>query len=115
MKFAEDTLMVGLITENDEKVYVDEVVRLSQWCQANSLFLNVNKTKELAVDFRRKYRRTYTALKINRTPMEKVSSFRYLSADISKDLSWTASLALAIRSEEVQHLSMDVPKTRLSG
>lgn len=31
MKFEDDTLTVGLITKNDEKAYVDEVVRLSQW------------------------------------------------------------------------------------
>lgn len=38
--------------------------RLSEWCEANNLLLNVNKTKEPVVNFRREQKRTHTALKI---------------------------------------------------
>lgn len=51
--------------------------RQSQWCQAIDLFININKTKELVAEFRRKPRTTYTALTIKGTPRERVSSFRY--------------------------------------
>jgi len=40
-------------TVNDEKAYLEEVANLSLWCQDNSLMLNVSKTKQLIVDFRR--------------------------------------------------------------
>jgi len=53
VKFADDTAVVVLISGNDEKAYLEEVANLSLWCQDNSLMLNVSKTKELIVDFRR--------------------------------------------------------------
>jgi hypothetical protein len=44
IKFADDTTVVGLITNNDETVYREEVRALGVWCQENILSLNVNKT-----------------------------------------------------------------------
>ncbi len=51
IKFADDTVVLGLISNNDEIAYLDEVKRLTSWCQDNCLSLNVSKTKELFVDF----------------------------------------------------------------
>ena len=48
--------MVGLITNNDETAYREEVRALGVWCQENNLTLNVNKTKEMIVDFRKQQR-----------------------------------------------------------
>ncbi|MCJ8735602.1 hypothetical protein PDJAM_G00249000 [Pangasius djambal] len=45
--------VVGLISKNDESAYREEVQRLTDWCRANNLSLNVDKTKEMVVDFRR--------------------------------------------------------------
>ncbi|XP_064873187.1 uncharacterized protein LOC135571344 [Oncorhynchus nerka] len=47
----DDTTVVGLITYNDETAYREEVRGLAVWCQDNNLSLNVNKTKELLVDY----------------------------------------------------------------
>ena len=52
IKFVDDTTVVGLITNNDETAYREEVRALGVWCQENNLTLNVNKTKEMIVDFR---------------------------------------------------------------
>jgi hypothetical protein len=46
IKFADDTTVVGLITDNDETAYREEVRDLSEWCQNNNLSLNVTETKE---------------------------------------------------------------------
>ena len=46
------TTVVGLITNNEE-AYREEVRALGVWCQENNLTLNVNKTKEMIVDFRK--------------------------------------------------------------
>ena len=51
MKFADDTTVIGLITNNDETAYREEVRALRVWCQENNLSLNVNKTKEIIMDF----------------------------------------------------------------
>ena len=56
IKFADDTTVVGFITNNDEPVYRKEVWALGMWCQENNLSLNVYKTKEMIVDFRKQQR-----------------------------------------------------------
>ncbi|KAK3564937.1 hypothetical protein QTP86_031065 [Hemibagrus guttatus] len=43
--------MVGLISKNDESAYREEVQRLTAWCKANNLSLNVEKTKEMSTKF----------------------------------------------------------------
>jgi hypothetical protein len=49
-KFADDTTVVGLITDNDKTAYRENVRYLAMWCQDNNLSLNVIKTKEMIVD-----------------------------------------------------------------
>ena len=44
IKFEEDTTVVGLITNNDETAYREEVRALSEGCEENNFSLNVNKT-----------------------------------------------------------------------
>ena len=56
IKFANDTTVVGLITKNDETDYREELRALRVWCQENNLSLNVNKTKEMIVEFRKQKR-----------------------------------------------------------
>ncbi len=80
IKFADDTVVLGLISYNDETAYLDEVERLTSWCQNNCLSLNVSKIKELIVDFRKRQQLPYTPLIISGTPVERVSSFNYLMA-----------------------------------
>ena len=51
IKFADDTTVVGLI--DNETAYREEVRDLAGWCQNNNLSLNVTKTKEMIVDYRK--------------------------------------------------------------
>ncbi len=97
VKFADDTVVLGLITNNDETGYLDEVERLTSWCQDNCLSLNVRKTKELIVDFRKRQQQPYTSLMISGTPVERVSSFKYLGVNISEDLTWTAHIQTQVK------------------
>ena len=53
VKFADDTAVMGLISHGDEMAYREEVTTLEQWCQNNHLSLNISKTKEVIVDYRR--------------------------------------------------------------
>ncbi len=105
VKFADDTVVLGLITNNDETAYLDEVERLTSWCQ-DSLSLNVSKTKELIVDFRKRQQRPYTPLMISGTPVERVSSFKYLGVNISEDLTWTAHIQTQVKKarQRLYHL-----------
>ena len=45
IKFADNTKVVGLISDDDETAYREEVRDLAVWCQVNKLYLNVTKTK----------------------------------------------------------------------
>src|SRR4029434_10005831 len=53
LKFADDTSVIGLIRDDDESVYRREVEQLVLWCGRNNLELNMLKTVEMTVDFRR--------------------------------------------------------------
>ncbi len=78
-----------LITDNDETAYRAEVSTLTKWCQENHLSLNIDKTKELVVDFRRQSRE-HTPIIIDKTPVERVNSFKFLGVHITEDFTWSA-------------------------
>ncbi|CDQ73560.1 unnamed protein product [Oncorhynchus mykiss] len=73
IKFADDTTVVGLITDNDETAYREVVRDLAVWCQDNKLSLNVIKTKEIIVDCRRK-RTKHTPILIDGAVVEQVNA-----------------------------------------
>ncbi len=104
VKFADDTVVLGLISNNDETAYLDEVERLE--ITVPGLSLNVSKTKELIVDFRKRQQLLYTPLMISGTPVERVSSFKYLGVNISKDLTWTAHIQTQVKKarQRLYHL-----------
>ncbi len=100
VKFADDTVVLALISKNDETAYLAEVERLTSWCQDNCLSLNVSKTKELIVDFRKRQQRPYTPLMISGT------SFKYLGVNISEDLTWTTHIQTPVKKarQRLYHL-----------
>ncbi|KAK3555053.1 hypothetical protein QTP86_008000 [Hemibagrus guttatus] len=88
---------LGRISNNDELVYREEIQSLSAWCSINNLTLNATKTKELIVDFRKFSSSRHSPIYINGSEVEHVSSFKFLGAHISEDLSWhqnTSTLSL---------------------
>ncbi|KAK1793739.1 hypothetical protein P4O66_001424 [Electrophorus voltai] len=54
VKFADDTVLMHLISDNDERAYLEEIKHLKNWCQENNLLLNVSKTKEMIEDCSKK-------------------------------------------------------------
>lgn len=52
----------------------------------------MSKTKELIIDFRKRQQQPYTPLMISGTPVERVSSLKYLGVNISEDLTWTTHI-----------------------
>ena len=74
IKIADDTAMVGLISDNDETASWEEGRDLAMWCQGNNLSLNVVKTKEMIVDYRKK-RAEHAPILIDEAAVEQVESF----------------------------------------
>ena len=59
------------------------------WCQENNLSLNVNKIKEMIVDFRKQQREHPPPIHIDRTVVEKVESFKFLGLHVTDKLKWS--------------------------
>jgi hypothetical protein len=61
------------------------------WCLDNNLSLNVSKTKELIVSYRKK-RVEQAPINIDRAVVERVKSFKFLGVHITNKLSWSKTL-----------------------
>ncbi len=77
IKFTDDTSVVGLISNNNEMHYREEFAQLAEWCGANNLSLNVGKTKEVVMDFRRNSV-DHPPLTIDSSTVERESSTKFL-------------------------------------
>ncbi len=87
LKFADDTILIGLIQECDESAYRQEVKELAVWCSLNNLELNTLKTVEMIVEFRRNPP-ALPPLTVMNSTVTAVESFRFLGTTISQDLKW---------------------------
>ncbi len=104
INFADDTTVVGLISNNDETHYREEVAQLAEWCGANNLSLNVEKTKEVVVDFRRRNSIDHPPLTIGSSTVERVSSTKFLGVHITEDLTWTTNtMSLSKKAQQRLH------------
>jgi hypothetical protein len=88
IKFADDTMVVGLITDNDETAYREEVRDMVVGCQDNNLSLNVSNTKEMIVDYRKR-RAEQAPIHIDRAVVERVEKYKFLGIHITNKLSWS--------------------------
>ncbi|KAI4892265.1 hypothetical protein NFI96_006265 [Prochilodus magdalenae] len=96
VKFADDTAVVGCITNSDESGYRQEVEHLEGWCRKNNLCINIKKTKEMIVDFRRG-RHAHLPLHVRGSAVEVVSSYRYLGVHLSNNLTWSNNTSSLVR------------------
>ena len=53
VKYADDTVIIGLLSDNNFTNYELQIEHAASWCNEHNLFLNVSKTKELVFDFRK--------------------------------------------------------------
>ena len=87
-KYADDSVLTGLITDdNSTDNYLSEINTFVNWCDSNFLILNVDKTKEMVIDFR-KNKSTIPHITINNKIVERVDTFKYLGVVIDKELKW---------------------------
>ncbi|XP_008431633.1 uncharacterized protein LOC103479143 [Poecilia reticulata] len=99
MKYADDTTIVGLIKDNNEVNHRKELQHLVDWCRINNLLLNIDKTKEIIVDFRRS-RPNHTPLLINNKAVEIVSNTKFLGVHITDNLYWTTHITSLVKKAQ---------------
>ncbi|XP_072770291.1 uncharacterized protein [Nerophis lumbriciformis] len=113
VKYADDTTVVGLIRDNNDMDYREEVKHLVDWCRTNNLVLNLDKTKEIIVDFR-KHQSSHAPLFINGTAVEMVSSTMFLGVQITDNMTWSLHTgALVKRAQQRMHFLRQMKRTQL--
>ena len=92
-----DTVVIGLISNNVETAYLNQIKMLTSRCNDNSLELNIAKTKELAIDFRRDKQRLTEHPWCTGGDSEPL---KYLGVVISKDLSRTSHISHLVKKSK---------------
>ena len=75
-----NSIIVGLITNNDKTSYREEVRDLGEWCHENNLTQRQQNKGANHID---------APNHIDRTVVEKVKSFKFLGVHITDDLKWS--------------------------
>ena len=81
-------MLIGLISDGDSSNYVDEIYKFATDCKTNFVELNVKKTKEMIIDFR-KSKALPDPIIITDHTVERVSTYEYLGVMLNNDLSWS--------------------------
>jgi hypothetical protein len=105
IKFADDTTVLGLITNNNETAYREEVRNLAVWCQDNNLSLNVSKIKELIVDYRNR-RAKQSSINVDGAVVEWVESFKLFCVHITNKLSWSKHTKSVMKRTQQHHFPL---------
>ncbi len=100
VELADYTTVIGQISNSDETSYREEINNLSEWCTENNLLLNIRKTKELIIDFRKKGEKTHTSVYRSGAEVEQVNSFRFLGISITKNLSWSSHISNLVKKAQ---------------
>ena len=88
MKYADDTVILGLIVNDNITEYMNCIKFVNTWCNENYLNLNVSKTKEIIWDFRR-HKADFIRMNINDMEVDVVHSYKYLGLVIDDKLSFS--------------------------
>ena len=90
-KYADDSAIVASVSGGQEMEYRGLVNSFVQWCKQNHLLLNIAKTKEILMDFRKKGAPPLSPVTIGGEDVEVVQSYKYLGVQLDNKLDWTGN------------------------
>ena len=91
IKFADDMTGMGFISDRDKTNYWCEMRHLALWCSDENLSLNMEKTKEIMIDFRRRHTQN-APLTINGATAERVSNINFQRVQVTTADLWPRRL-----------------------
>ena len=94
-KYADDTALVSQCINNDV-VFRHEVEQFVTWCKDNHLELNIKKTKEMIVDFR-KGPVQHDTLYIDNEAVDVVNEYKYLGTIIDDQFKFNSNVDMLYR------------------
>eukprot|EP00061_Rhincodon_typus_P017746 g46588.t1 len=97
-RFADNTTIVGQISNNDESKYRREIEGLVTWCNKNKFSLNIGKIKELITDVRKKGGE-HASIYISEAEVERVDSVWFL-VTIANNLSWASHIDATVKKAQ---------------
>ncbi len=113
LKFADDTTLIGLISDGNESTYRWEIDHLVTWCHQHNLELYAVKTVEMVIDFRKNPALPAPIILCN-SPVETVDSVRFLGTIITQDLKWKLDISSLIKkAQQRMHFLRQLKKFNL--
>ena len=91
VKCADDTKLVGKISNDEDSLYHKQTENFVNWCDKNYLYLNVSKTKEMCIDFRKNQRCTKPVY-IKGEAVERVETYKYFCVVFDSRLNWKENI-----------------------
>ena len=97
-KYADDTALVGRCVNTDVN-YRNEVTHFVNWCESNYLELDVQKTKEMIIDFQ-KSPAEHIPLCINNENVEIVKEYKYLGTIIDNSFNFNKNVDVIFKKTQ---------------
>uniref|UniRef100_UPI003AF4E3BD alkylated DNA repair protein domain-containing protein n=1 Tax=Thiolapillus sp. TaxID=2017437 RepID=UPI003AF4E3BD len=91
LKFADDTELFGKVSNDEDALYHKQIENFVNSCDKNYLYLNVSKTKEMCIDFR-KNQRCPKPVYIKGEAVERVETYKYLGVVFDSKLNWKENI-----------------------
>ncbi|KAF7645675.1 hypothetical protein LDENG_00200380 [Lucifuga dentata] len=98
-KFPDDSTIVRCVRRGQEEEYRRLISDFVVWCNQNHMQLNVTKTKEMVVDFRRT-KTPITPVSIGGEKVELVQSYKYLGVYLDSRLDWSVNTEAIYRKSQ---------------
>ena len=83
--YADDAVFTGLIADNDELDYRNNIDLFTNWCAENHLIIYIKKNKEIVFNLKEN-KQTVQPVKINDVSV--VNEYKYLGTVIDSQLNW---------------------------
>ena len=96
IKFADDTMLLSLVKDNNDISFLRQIDGFVQYCKRTFLELNVNKTKEMVINFR-KHDDAIRPVILDEQAVERVSNYKYLGVVFDNNLNWHDHIDMVLK------------------